>query len=106
MGIYTKNSLKGRVAIVKYDNTIVQLRFDTFGNMYWKMIKEGKELSGKERVSHKQLKEGLFSISWIEKGGICVNQLINLETKTLSAVWQNLYTNDTNYADGNIKIIA
>ena len=106
MGNFTKNSLKGRIAIVKYNDRIVQLRFDRFGTMFWKMVKDGKELSGKEKVSHKHLNDGLFSISWIEKGGICVNQLINLENNTLSAVWQNLDSNDTSYASGNIKIIA
>lgn len=81
-------ALLGRQAVIKFPESMAEVRYTVRGDLYWRVTdKSGHVTQGNERLSYLQLSDSLHFLNWIEKTGFTVSQVIDTENGTVKAFW-------------------
>lgn len=78
--------LLGRKAIIDYGHFKVQAEYFANNTFHWKTtFPTGQLREDDEKLSYKKLSDEQHFLSWIEKDGLTVSQVINTKEKTVSS---------------------
>lgn len=79
-------TLIGHKALLSYPGLTANVKYLNDSTIYWKTTDEkGSVAEGTNRMVVKKIDDTKFFVSWIEKDGTTVSQIIDLEKKTVEA---------------------
>ena len=79
-------TLIGHKALLSYPGLTANVKYLNDSTIYWKTTDEkGSVAEGTNRMVVKKIDGTKFFVSWIEKDGTTVSQVIDLEKKTVEA---------------------
>ncbi|MFD2940093.1 MoaF-related domain-containing protein [Flavobacterium notoginsengisoli] len=77
-------TLAGKKAKLIYPEFEAEVSYISENELHWKTVdSSGKILEGDEKISSKKIGNSLFFINWIEKDGITVSQVIDVDKKSV-----------------------
>lgn len=83
-----KIPLNGKCAIISYPTTTAETRYIRGGLMEWRVTdSEGRVTTGTEQVSYVQIDDHLHMLTWIEKTGFAVSQVIDSYMGRVRVFW-------------------
>lgn len=79
-------TLIGHMAMLSYPGLTANVKYLNDSTIYWKTTDEKDGVAeGTNRMVVKKIDDTKFFVSWIEKDGTTVSQIIDLEKKTVEA---------------------
>ena len=79
-------TLIGHMATLSYPGLTANVKYLNDSTIYWKTTDEKDSVAeGTNRMVMKKIDDTKFFVSWIEKDGTTVSQIIDLEKKTVEA---------------------
>ncbi len=79
-------TLIGHMATLSYPGLTANVKYLNDSTIYWKTTDEKDSVAeGTNRMVVKKIDDTKFFVSWIEKDGTTVSQIIDLEKKTVEA---------------------
>lgn len=80
--------LIGQTAVLKYTSGMVaEVDYKHQDTIHWKTFEDGKMTGESDETSaYKRLSANQFMMSWVEKDGTTVCQILDLKAKTITAV--------------------
>lgn len=86
-----KVPLNGKCAIIHYPTATAETRYIRGGLMEWRVTdSEGRVTTGTEQVSYVQLDDHLHMLTWVEKTGFAVSQVIDTFMGRVRAFWSRV----------------
>ena len=83
-----RNPLNGKCATIRYPDSFAQVRYIRGGRMEWRVTdSQGRVSTGIERVTYLQLDDHLHMLTWVEKAGFEVSQVIDSYMGRVRAFW-------------------
>lgn len=79
-------TLIGKTATISYPDFDAEIDYISTKKLHWKTIqKDGEIAEGTETIFYEQISPKEFFINWIERDGLTVSKIVNVETGEVNA---------------------